>query len=175
MNAAFPLLGRKVTLLPFTADDITEDYIGWLNDAVVTRFSNQRFVRHDRPSCQRYLTTFDGTPNLFVSVRRIEDNRPIGTMTAYVAPQHGTADIGILIGDRTAWGHGFGRDAWTTLAEHLSNMPGMRKLTCGTLACNEAMIALAKGCGMHVEARRIGQELVDGQPVDVIHFARFVA
>jgi RimJ/RimL family protein N-acetyltransferase len=49
----------------------------------------------------------------------------------------------------------------------------MRKLTCGTLACNDAMIRLAERAGMQLEARRRAQELVDGEPVDVLYFARF--
>ena len=170
----FPLTGRKVMLNPFTPEDLTDDYIGWLNDPIVTRFSNQRFVRHDRASCERYLASFEGTPNLFFSIRQLEDGRPIGTMTAYVSPQHGTADVGILVGDRSAWGGGYGLDAWNTLTDWLAAQPGMRKITCGTLARNEPMVHVAERSGMTIEARRRAQELVDGEPVDMLYFARFV-
>jgi RimJ/RimL family protein N-acetyltransferase len=170
----FPLLGDKVKLTRFGDEDITDEYVGWLNDPAVTRFSNQRFLRHDRESCRRYLASFEGTPNLFVSVRRLVDDKPIGTMTAYVAPHHGTADIGILIGDRSVWGQGYGQDAWDTIVRHLSAEPGMRKLTCGTLACNRAMIRLAERSGMQLEGSRKVQELVDGEPVDILYFARFL-
>lgn len=174
MSADFPLIGSKVKLTRFTQDEITDDYVGWLNNPVVTRYSNQRFLRHDRESCRRYLASFAGTANLFVSICRLEDNRPIGTMTAYVSPQHGTADIGILIGDRSVWGQGYGQDAWDTLLRFLAGQPGMRKLTCGTLVCNEPMVRLAERCGMELEGCRRAQELVEGEPVDVLYFARFV-
>ena len=174
MSAEFPRFGDKVKLTRFTEDDITDEYVGWLNDPAVTRFSNQRFLRHDRESCRRYLGSFAGTPNLFVSVRRLDDDRPIGTMTAYVSPHHGTADMGILIGDRTVWGQGYGQDAWDTLSAFLASQPGMRKITCGTLACNEAMVRLAERSGMGLEGCRRAQELVEGEPVDVLYFARFV-
>ncbi|MCC6247256.1 MAG: hypothetical protein IT499_05810, partial [Rubrivivax sp.] len=36
------LRGRRVRLRPFTAADITDAYIGWLNDPEVVRYSNQR-------------------------------------------------------------------------------------------------------------------------------------
>lgn len=173
MTDAFPLVGKKVKLTPFTEADITDDYVGWLNDPLVTRFSNQRFIEHNHESCRHYLESFKRSPNLFVSVSRLEDARPIGTMTAYIAPKHGTADMGILIGDRSVWGQGYGQDAWDTLAEFLLNRPGMRKLTCGTLECNEGMIRLAERSAMELEARRRAQELVDGEPVDVLYFARF--
>lgn len=170
---AFPLSGKKVKLTRFGERDITDDYIGWLNDPEVTRFSNQRFVRHDRESCGRYLASFEDTQNLFVSIRRLDDDRAIGTMTAYVSPHHGTADIGILIGDRSVWGAGYGQDAWDTLLEFLATQPGMRKLTAGTLACNVPMIRLAENSGMELEGRRRAQELVEGEPVDMLYFAKF--
>jgi ribosomal-protein-alanine N-acetyltransferase len=174
LTADFPLVGAKVKLARFTEEDITDDYIGWLNDPVVTRFSNQRFLCHDRESCRRYLASFAGTANLFVSIRRLDHDRPIGTMTAYVSPHHGTADIGILIGDRSVWGQRYGQDAWDTLLRFLARLPGMRKLSCGTLACNEPMVRLAERSGMELEGCRRAQELVDGEPVDVLYFARFV-
>ena len=173
MKDAFPLVGKRVKLTLFSEADITDEYIGWLNDPLVTRFSNQRFKAHDRVSCTRYLSSFDGTPNLFASVRRLDEDQAIGTMTAYISPHHGTADVGIMIGERSVWGHGYGQDAWSTLVDFLIAQPGMRKITCGTLACNEPMIRLAERSGMELEARRRDQELVDGAPVDIIYFARF--
>lgn len=173
MTASFSLEGAKVILKPFREEDITDDYIRWLNDPLVTRFSNQRFLEHDRDSCTRYLTSFEGSPNLFVSVRRRDDYRPIGTMTAYIAPRHGTADIGIMIGDRSVWGRGYGQEAWNLMASFLLEQQGLRKITCGTLECNHAMIRLARRSGMELEARRKAQELVDGEPADILYFARF--
>jgi RimJ/RimL family protein N-acetyltransferase len=168
------LIGDRVHLTTFTEDDITSDYLGWLNDPVVTRFSNQRFHTHSAESCRSYLRSFTGTSNLFLSVRRIEDDKPIGTMTAYVSPNHGTADLGILIGDRSVWGQGYGQDAWDTLCSHLMVYPRMRKLTCGTLASNEGMIRVAERSGMELECRRRAQELLEGEPIDIFYFARFV-
>ena len=83
-------------------------------------------------------------------------------------------ELGILIGDRTVWGQGYGQDAWDTLSAFLASQPGMRKITCGTLACNEAMVRLAERSGMGLEGCRRAQELVEGEPVDVLYFARFV-
>lgn len=168
------LTGAKVELATFTEEDITSDYLGWLNDPLVTRFSNQRFHAHSRESCRSYFRSFAGTENSFLSIRRLEDGRAIGTMTAYVSPHQGTADLGILIGERSVWGRGYGQDAWDTLVSHLAVQPGMRKLTCGTLAGNRGMIRIAERSGMHLEGRRAAQELVESEPVDILHFARFV-
>lgn len=170
---ALPLQGSKVRLRQFEQADITNTYVGWLNDPRVVRFSNQRFVHHDRESCLRYLASFQNSPNLFVSVRSVEDDRALGTMTAYFAIHHGTVDVGILMGDPTTWGKGHGRDAWNTLTLSLIGLPSIRKVTAGTLSVNIPMIRLAEGSGMQLEGVRKAQEIVDGEAVDMLYFARF--
>ncbi len=167
------LYGDKVLLRPFTAFDIDDSYIGWLNDPDVVRFSNQRFLKHDRNSCLSYLASFEGTPNLFMSARRQSDDRPIGTLTAYVLGHHGTVDVGIMIGDKSIWGQGYGQDAWSTLINWLLKQEGIRKLTAGTLACNYGMIKLMERSGMTLEAVRKAQEIVAGCPVDILYYAKF--
>lgn len=175
MAAAFPLRGNKVLLRPFTESDIDASYLGWLNDADVVRFSNQRFLVHDQKSCLRYLASFAGSTNMFMSVRRLSDDRQIGTMTAYLSKPHGTVDVGILIGEKSVWGRGYGQDAWDTFTNWLLRQENIRKLTAGTLACNYGMIKLMERSGMQLEAVRKEQEIVEGSPVDILYFAKFDA
>lgn len=173
--SGLPLHGKKVDLFPFEYNDITDTYIRWLNDPVVTQFSNQRFVKHDRDSCVRYLAAFDNSSNLFLSIRSRENGCSIGTMTVYYSPYHGTADVGLLIGERTIWGRGYGQDAWKTVVDWLSSHDAVRKVTAGTLTCNKAMIALMERSGMELEAVRKNQEIVAGQAVDLLYYAKWHA
>lgn len=173
MNMQVVPSGRLVCLTPFGTDDLTDAYIGWLNDPEVTRFSNQRFVRHDRASCAAYMASFAGTPNFFLSVKRLSDLASIGTITVYRNLHHGTADVGIMIGNRACWGGGYGQDAWSTVIEWLLADVGMRKVTAGTLADNIGMVRLMQRSGMVCEGIRQAQEIVDGAPCDVVLYARF--
>ena len=97
VNPVFNLQGVKVVLRKFTESDINDNYISWLNNLDVMRFSNQRFLKHNLESSLQYLSSFDNTNNLFISIRRLSDDSPIGTMTAYISNNHRTADVGILI------------------------------------------------------------------------------
>ena len=142
------LRGSRVALARFGVADLTDAYVRWLNDPQVVRFSNQRFRRHDAASCRAYLDSFGGTSHLFLAVRRLDGGPAVGTMTAYFAPQHGTVDVGIMIGDRAAAGLGLGRDAWCTLVDWLLGQPPVRKVTAGTLACNGPMLGLVRASRM---------------------------
>lgn len=169
------LAGPRVRLRPVQPGDINQTHLGWLRDPQVVRLSNQRFVEHTLQGCMRYLESFAGGPNLYLSVRRITDDRALGTLTAYRQLAHGTADIGILMGERSVRGQGLGAEAFGLLADWLATQPGMRKLTCGTLACNTGMLRVAEKAGFTEEGRRRAQELVDGVAHDIVLLARFVA
>lgn len=173
MTAFDPLLSEHLHITQFTEDDITAEYIGWLNDHEIMRFSNQRFHKHDLDSCTRYFKLFDGTPNLFLSIRLRQDDVAIGTMTAYRNQHHATADVGIMIGSTIGKGRGFGVEAWKSLIGWLLVDGGARKVTAGTLACNHAMVRLAEKSGMALEGTRSAQEIVDGQPQDMLLFGKF--
>jgi RimJ/RimL family protein N-acetyltransferase len=167
------LSGDGVRLRPFAFADITPEYVAWLNDPVVVRYSNQRFITHTEPSCRRYFESFRATPNLFLSIRTKADDLPVGTMTAYVALHHGTVDVGVMIGRRTAWGKGMGQDAWDTLLKWLLVQSSIRKVTAGAMRSNAAMIRIMERAGMAHEATRAEQELLDGIPQDLLYFAKF--
>ena len=170
---SFPLRGDMIELKPFLVADINDVYIGWLNDQNVMKYSNQRFFVHNIESCLRYHASFEGTNNLFMGIRRLLDDKLIGTLTAYVASNHGTVDVGIMIGDCSLWGKGFGLDAWITMTNWLLARKDIRKLTAGTLACNSGMISLMERSGMILEATRKSQEIVEKCPVDMLYYAKF--
>ncbi|MEO0443044.1 MAG: GNAT family N-acetyltransferase, partial [Pseudomonadota bacterium] len=174
-KALFPLQSERLTLDLFTTENITADYVSWLNNTEVMRFSNQRFTHHNMDSCKDYFHSINKSDALFLSINQRRHQRYIGTMTVYFARAHRTADIGILIGDPQVWGQGFGREAWLLLLSTLLNAVNVRKVTAGTLACNHGMLAIMKNCGMRADGQRSQQELIDGQAVDILHFAAFQA
>lgn len=167
--------GARTRVRLFASSDIDAAYLGWLNDPEVVRYSNQRFVHHTAESAAAFLASFVGSENLFLSIRRLVDDHAVGTMTVNRAVPHGTADLGILVGDKQVWGQGYGREAWMLVLDWLDSLGVVRKFTCGTAAPNRAMRRLAEASGMELEAIKRGHEIIDGVPVDLLFFARFSA
>lgn len=170
---SFPLRGQSVELRLFGPEHINKQYLRWLNDPEVVRYSNQRFRRHDEASSRAFLQSFEGSGNLFLAIQLAHSGKFVGTMTVYFSIQHETADMGILIGDRSCWGQGVGKDAWSALMSLLLESGKVRKVTGGALRCNVGMVNLMSKTGMSPDGVRIGQELVEGVPEDILHFARF--
>lgn len=167
------LITPRLHLRPFQVADINATYLGWLNDPEVTRFSNQRFQQHTAESCTAYLASFAGSSNSFLLIEQLEDQRPLGTATVYRNNWHGTADVGLMLGEQRCWGQGYGREAWQAVLEALLAEEGMRKVTGGTARPNRAMVRIMEQTGMELEAVRVRQELIEGLPVDLLYYARF--
>ncbi|MDB4638760.1 GNAT family N-acetyltransferase [bacterium] len=167
------LITTRLNIRQFESGDITDTYISWLNDPVVTRFSNQRFQTHTTESSFSYLKSFSGSSNSFLLLELSSNSRPVGTATVYRSTQHGTADIGLMIGDRQCWGQGYGQEAWSWLVEAVLKEPVMRKVTGGTARLNQAMVQIMENSGMTLEAVRIRQELIEGKTVDLLYYSRF--
>ncbi len=165
--------GKIVKLKKFTKRNINEHYLTWLNDPEVVKYSNQRFAKHSRATCIKYLKSFDATTNLFLAIYLKNEDIYLGTMTVYISDEHETADIGIMIGDRNWWGHSIGGDAWNTIQCWLLEKACIRKVTGGTLGCNKSMINIMLSKGMEPDGIRKEQELVGGEPQDVLYFAKF--
>lgn len=167
LKILWPVKGKKVLLREFLHQDISDSYVSWLNDAEVVKFSNQRFIVHDRLSCERYFKSFSGTDNFFLAIEDLASSDLLGTMSAYVSRNHGTVDVGIMIGKRDAWGRGIGQDAWDACLKGLFSIPWVRKVTAGTLDVNFGMLRLMQRSGMILEGIRREQELFNGVPHDI--------
>jgi RimJ/RimL family protein N-acetyltransferase len=174
MNESPEITTRRLHIIPFAEQFLTQQYVAWLNDPEVVRYSSQRHRLHTLESCRSYWQSFSGTPHCFWAI--IEEQRGlghIGNMNAYIDPRDGVADLGILIGNKAAWHLGYGREAWLAVCRHLFEREGVRKITAGTCADNAAMVALMRAAGMTDDGRRVRQTVVDGREVDVVHAALF--
>jgi ribosomal-protein-alanine N-acetyltransferase len=162
----------SLNIRPITEDDITPNYVDWLNDQSLMRYSNQRFINHTLATSLSYLATFTKTDNLFLAICDAGDQM-VGTMTAYRNMNHRTVDLGILIG-REFTGKGFGKVAWEIMISYFTNDGVTRKITAGCVSPNQAMIKLAEGCGMVLEGRRVDQEVCANVPVDILLFGKII-
>ncbi len=167
------LEGEGIRLRTFTSADVSDDFVSWLNDSQVVQYSNQRFLTHTYESCIDYLRSFMGTDNLYLAIEDAVSGRLHGSITAYRQIHHSTADIGIMVGDRQAWGKGIGYKAWNLLMDYLIKRCHVRKVTGGTLCPNVAMVRIMEKAGMKLEAIRSAQEVVDGVAVDMLYFCKF--
>lgn len=172
---------NRLEISPFQAKHCTDDYISWLNDPDIVRYSEQRHQLHTRQTCEAYYQSFlDSTcPHYFWAIltktfpdKKISQ-RHIGTLTAYLDPLNQIADLGIMIGEKSLWGNGYGLEAWQAILNYLLTQQDIRKLTAGMISTNQAMLKLTQKSGMHLDGRRIRHCCWENMEVDVIYTAIF--
>ena len=148
--------------------------VDWLRDKDVIAFSEQRHREHTLGSQLRYIQSFIGKSCIW-SIHAVTDNRHIGNITATVDEPNGVADIGILLGEKDFWGHGYGSEAWLAVSNWLidKDCGKMRKLEAGCAAVNVAMKKIIEKSKFQFEGERKNHFIIEGSPYGAVFYGRF--
>ena len=161
----------SVELLALTAADVDARYLAWMNDPLVVRYLESRFDRHTHDSLVEFVQHAEASRSeLLLGIRSVPmqglhvGNIKLGTIDW----NHRIADVGIMLGDREAWGHGIASEAIKLLCTIARQELGLRKLSAGCYATNDASRKAFVHAGFEIEAVRKAHMLLDGRPEDVV-------
>lgn len=160
----------KKMLVDYCDTPVLQEVVGWLNNPHVVKFSELRHKRHTVISQEAYLLLLLGK-DLYLGLWH--EDQLIGTMTAYLDEPNETTNVGILIGDQSKWGHGFGLEAWKAVCDHLLGN-GYRKIEAGCMSCNRAMMSICSDYGMMEEGRLEDHFLYHGVPMDMVIWGKLL-
>lgn len=161
------LEGTKVCLLPFKRRHLEDPrYMAWLRDYQVMRFIGrpEYFQPFGFEMVRDYIESLWKNPySSFFAVHDRTDDAFVGTAKLNYLDEAGketrTADVGIMIGERSRWGHGLAGSAVQTACTHAFVDLEARKLTAGANASNPAVIRLFERLGF-VEEGRLRRKLL---------------
>ena len=159
------------------ADDARPPYLSWMNDPVIMRFMETRFTSHTAEDLARFITDCNDDPAiLLLGLYRRADGTHIGNIKlGPIHHHHRRGDIGIVIGDRTAWGQGYAREAIRSLADHALGPRGLHKVTAGCYAANMGSARAFLAAGFTHEATRTAQLWCESRWQDELLFGRIAA
>lgn len=151
-------------------EDVSADYVEWLNDPAVNRYLETRhshqsaadiieFVKNKAASADEYLF------GIFLG----EDGRHVGNIKlGPVRHAHRLAEVSLVIGARDAQGKGIGKASIAAVSEFGLRTLGLRKLTATIYADNIPSIRAFAGAGWRQEAVLPQHYLHDGLPMDIV-------
>lgn len=153
MNINCTLLNSKIRVIDFNSEHLTENYISWLNDQEVVKYSEQRHEKHNLDSVRKYFFEKCHSNDYFLAIEFF-DNKwiHIGNIGVSVNKPNNIADVSIIIGDKKYWGKGIAIIAWNLVLDLLLNKLNFRIVTAGTMEINEPMINLIKKSEMKIDA-----------------------
>ncbi len=171
IDSSLMITTTRLYMLPFERKHITVDYIAWLNDEELMKFSEQRHYKHTKKTCEDYMSCFEDSENMFLAIENLDRNL-IGTITIYRDLRNEIVDIGIMIGAKAERKKGLGSEAWTATVKWIEQELKPRKITAGCMATNVDMIKIMHSVGMQADGIRKMHFLQNGQAVDIIYMAK---
>ena len=153
---------------------VEQAYVEWLNDPEVNRYLESRFTEQTLAGARLFAATMRAHDDvLFLGIRDERLGRHVGNIKlGPIDRRHGLGEIGLMIGDRAAWGTGVGSAVIAMMADIAGRRLGLRKLTAGCYASNLGSRRAFEKAGFHVEGVRPDHFLLDGEPENLILLAR---
>jgi len=174
INFSLPVYGEHVKIDLFCENNITNEYLNWLNDPIVVKFSKQREEQHTYQTSLKFLNSYIKSQNdIFLAIYLKNENTYIGTMTINFSDEYKEAELRILIGEKKYWGKGLGKDSWGVMLNSLLAIPGLNKVFAGAVESNAAMIEIMHDSGMVLEKVMDDYDFLDGRPQKAFIFSKF--
>jgi len=162
--------GSLVRLRAFSPED-AERYRGWVNDPEIASLIDRAGPVTPAEHAAWYRTLVSSPSAAPFAVERLADREFIGLVWLYdIQARHRRAEVRIVIGDRRAWGGGYGVDALRVIVRIAFASPGLDKLWADVLAVNARAAAAFERAGFRREGLLVGDRLQHGARVDVVRF-----
>jgi len=166
--------GKIAHLVPFEEKHLIDPaYHAWLKDFEVIRYIGRDEYLKPIPfeKVREYVENLWADKYCsFYAVYYSKANSFIGTAKISYFNEAGlkmrTADIGIMIGDRSYWGKGIATDALFAVCHYAFNGLNARKLTAGAASANCAVIRAFQKIGFVEEGRLRKKLLISGKYMD---------
>ena len=167
------LMTRNLIMRPHKIEE-AHIFAEWLNDPEVVKFSEQRHKKHTVLSQRDYWMSKATTePDIYYVIDYATNNRPIGSISATIDLNNQIANVGIIIGDKSVWGNGYGYEAWECFCNYLFIEKKIRKVEAGSMSSNKSMRRICERFFMQLEGTQRGHFLIDAMPSDLVMYGKF--
>ncbi len=165
--------GDIIFLRRLSEDDVTEDYVRWMNDTEINQYLESRFSVHSKESIKLFIRSVSNETNYQFGIFVKKTGRHIGNIkVGGINLTHKYGDIGFIIGEREYWGKGIATEAIRLATEFAFNTLGLHKLWGGAYAPNIGSIKAFLKNGYEQEGIKRSQFLCGDKYVDVIIFGK---
>ena len=172
---AFRIDADKSVLRPLMECDLSERYLGWMNDPEVNRFSRRRnrvFTLEDISDnlCQANASQ----DRLLLGMFERGSDMHIGNVQfQWVDRESGVADISNLLGERSRWGSGVVVDADRHLIHFAFQFLAARKIIMGNISPHRASTFKSTSLGAQLEGTMRRHKRFGDEYVNVLRFGLF--
>jgi RimJ/RimL family protein N-acetyltransferase len=167
--------GRLVVLRRHRSDSLRA-FQRWYADPEVNRLTRYQEATPTPEEIQRHFyARVMGTDMLAMAIHIRENERLIGTCAfSQLDGDNGAALFHITIGEKDAWGQGYGTEATSLMVDHGFGRLGLHRIALTVFEFNARAIRAYEKCGFVVEGRAREGVFRDGRFWDEIHMSMLV-
>jgi RimJ/RimL family protein N-acetyltransferase len=168
------IIGERLYLKLLSVDDVTEDYLRWMQDPEILQYLESRWRPFTLEDLKTYVRTVnDGLNNFMFGIYLKTDDRYIGNIkVGGVNLMHRYADVGLIIGDKSAWGKGYGTDAINLITTYAFEELNLNKVVAGIYDGNIGSIKAFRKAGYREVGILKRHRFCQGKFVDELLFEK---
>lgn len=147
------LTGEKIYLSPISKEDISDEYVSWLNDDEVCSENSHAVYPNTYEATLAYVESAGKNKSEVVfAIKWKKNNEHIGNVSIQkIDPVNRSAEIAILIGNKKYWNKGIGSEAYKLVIEYGFKTLNLNRLSSGQTLTNKGMINVCEKNGMKKE------------------------
>ena len=149
--------GEGIVLRALTEADLEGGWFGWFNDPEVTWFQNKGIFPNTLEKQTAFFRNLQTDPSQ-VTLAIDSGGTHIGTITLKdIDWVHRTAELGIVIGEKSHWGKGNGAQAWWLMTRYGFLTLNLNKIVARIFSGNDRSLKSALRAGYIVEGEQAEQ------------------
>lgn len=165
---------RSTIIYPITEDEITNNYVSWLNDIEINQFLETRHFEQTKTSVVDYINSLRNMDNcdMFAIISK-ETNNHIGNLTIsdFNNNNNGSMSLGVMIADKISRSAGIGAEVMISFIDFMFSFDTIERISAGAASENFKSCKTLESIGFKREGviRKVFP-LNNGDKCDLIKF-----
>ena len=168
------LVGDRINLRKLVVEDASEEYLSWLNNYEVVKYTESRFFPQSIKEIEDYILSCNNSSNVTFAIVDNQSNLHIGNIKlGNISWIHRYADIGLIIGNTNFWGKGVATEAIGLVTQYAFNRLNLRRIIAGVYVTNTNSIKAFEKNGFLISHREKSKYFFEGEYIDAIILEKF--
>lgn len=145
------LHSKRLIFKPLSLNHLSQEYVSWMNDPDVYRYLESG-GDYTLIKLKSFLEDVEKKEIYFWAIHKKENDQHLGNIKINpVHKKHGRAEYGIMMGRKSEWGKGYGKEATMRILTFCFETIQLRKITLGVVSDNKPALNLYEKIGFRTE------------------------
>ena len=146
-------VSEKCFLKVIKTKDITEQYINWMNDYDVVKFTQQKKINHTRENVSKFVNEKLISNNDYLFGIFYNNNHIGNIKLGPINWDKKSSEISFVIGEKLMWGQGIGSSVVSKVIEFAINEINITKISGNYYQENIGSLKIFNKCGFLIEKK----------------------